>query len=129
MADRLKSLRRLEAVQTDMIKLVEWRLTTAETACRELSADAARLRDYVSGEGSLGVTMGRAALRSLGDLDRRLAAAEQDRLAHRAKLDALRRRDHALGSVVRRAAEVERRDSEARDLAVTLEAWLATKTI
>ena len=129
MADRLKSLRRIEAVQQDMIRLAEWRLAAAETACRAFAADAARLRDYVSGEGSLGVTLGRSALKSLDVLDRRLAVAEQERVAQRAKLDALRRRDHVLGAVKRRAAAAARREDEARDLAMIMEAWLAANPV
>ena len=127
MADRLKSLRRIEAVQADMIRLAEWRLAAADKACRELAEQAARLRDYVAGGGSPGVMLSRAALKSLGDIDRRLATAEQDRVAQRTLLEALRRRDHALDAVVQRAATAARRDGEARDLAATMEAWLASK--
>ena len=107
-----------------MIKLAEWRLAAAETACRELAGDAARLRDYVSGGGSLGVTLGRAALRALCELERRLAAAEQDRVAQRAKRVALRRGAPVLVAVGGGGARGARRDDEARDLAAIVEAWL-----
>ena len=138
MADRLKTLRRIEVVQGELIKLTEWRLTLADKACHDLAADGTRLRAFIGGpdDGSndgnhdgaaLGLKLARAAQKTLGVLDRSLAAAEKDRTAQRAKLDALRRRDHAVHAATRRAETAARRDEEARDLAATMEAWLAAK--
>ncbi len=138
MTDRLKTLRRIEAVQGEMIKLTEWRLAAAERACRDIAADARRLRGFIGGHdeesidgdfdrGPLGSTLTRAAQKALGSLNQRLAAAEQDRAEQRAKLDTLRRRDHAVHAATRRAATSARRDEEARELAAVVEAWLAVK--
>lgn len=125
MTDRLRSLRRIEAVQIQMVRRAEGRLAAAERACRDNEADKARLRDYVAGEGALGVPLARAALASLQSVDRRLAAAERERMAQRAALDLLRRRERVVATMADAAALAARRAAEDRDLAATMEAWLA----
>ncbi len=57
MADRLASLRRIEAVQKQMVRLSDWRLALAQQACRAAAIakrdaeigrrDALRLREAV----------------------------------------------------------------------------------
>ncbi len=127
MDGRLKSLRRIDAVQAQMVRLAEWRLAAAEHACRETAGDQARLREYVAGDGALGMPLARAALKSITLLDRRLARAEQERVSQKTALDQLRRRERTVATMADAAAAVARKASEDRDLATTMEAWLAAK--
>ena len=124
MRDRLTALRRIEAVQAEMVKLAEWRLVEAERRLGALRADQERLRDYVGG-GALGAPLAQAALRSIQALDRRIAESERERAQETQKRDTLRRRDKALGAMVDGAARAARRQAEASELATTMDAWLA----
>lgn len=125
MAARLKSLRRIEAVQAEMTRLAEWRLAAAERACRAAAEDKARLDAFVGDEVAVGAPLARAALRTSKGIERRLASAEAERALERDRLDALRRRDGALEAAVSRAAVAARREAEARELGEVIEAWLA----
>lgn len=128
MADRLSSLRRIERVQAEMVKLAEWKLADAERTISAIGDDQARLRAYIDGSGALGVSLAQSALKSIQLLDRRLAEAERGRAAEKTKLDTLRRRDRAVGAMVESAAKAARSAAEATDLGVTMEAWLARGT-
>ena len=128
MSDRLNALRRIEAVQSEMIKLAEWRLAAAIQACRELEETRTRLSEYAAGDGALSATLAEATFRSLQGIDRRRAAAERERAAQREKLDVLLRRGRALDNATRQAAETARREDEARSLAETMDAWFAARS-
>jgi hypothetical protein len=125
MADRLKSLQRIGRVQKQLVRLCEWRLASADQKCREFAADQARLQGYVIEEGALGVPLAKAALRSLHALDRKLAAAERERDSNKLALDKAKRRDHAVSNLTDDVRKVARRTDEDRELAATMESWLA----
>lgn len=129
MTRRLKSLERMASVQAQMVRLAEWRLATAERVCHDLNDDKTRLRAYVADEGSLGVPLAKAALRSLDMLDKRLEAAEILRSESLATLDAATRRRRAIDEFTGRVRATVRRAEEDRDLAATVDAWLATHDI
>ena len=125
MADRLKSLQRIAKVQAEMVKLAEWRIAAADRQIVALGEDRARLADYAAGAGGLGVPLAKAALRSMIAIDRLaedLTSARQDESM---RLQSLRRRDHAVTRIKDAALEQARRDGEAADLAIVMEAWLA----
>ena len=128
MADRLKSLRRIEAVQAQMVRLAEWRLAAAERSCREAADDQARLRDYIAADDPHGLPLARAALQSIKDVDRKLASADRERTVQKTALDHLRRRERVASAMAEAAAAVARREGEDRDLTVTIEAWLAAQS-
>lgn len=48
MKDRLRSMRRVLAVQEQVKRLAEWRLTSAETRQRELEGEAQELDGYIA---------------------------------------------------------------------------------
>ncbi len=125
MADRLANLRRIQAVQKQLVRLGDWRVAMAEQACRELEADRERLRGYIVGEGALGVPLSKAALKSLDRVEKRRTGAMAQRDAERARQDALRRRDHVIAGMAEDAALAARRADEDRDMKLTMEAWLA----
>jgi predicted nucleic acid-binding Zn-ribbon protein len=127
MADRLKNLLRIAEVQKQMVRLSEWRLAAADRTCRDLAADQARLQGYVVEEGALGVSLAKSALRSLHRLDRRLGDAERRRDNSKAALDASKRREHAVNDMTESARRAAERAQEDRELALTLETWLAAK--
>ena len=128
MADRLKTLRRIERVQSEMVKLAEWRLAAADMKARALVEDQTRLRDYVGVGGALGIALAQAALRSIKAIDGRIADVAREREAEAAKLATLRRRDRAIATMVEGAALAARRAAEAADLDATMEARIATGT-
>ena len=125
MADRLAALKRIQGVQTQMARLAEWRIAAADRACRVLADDQARLREYVSTDGSIGVALAKAALKSIIEVDRRLVRAQTDRACENAKLVELKRGERVVTTMHDEAAVKARRADEDRDLARTLDAWLA----
>ena len=142
MADRLKSLARIQAVQAQMVRLTEWRLAAAERTCRALSEDQMRLRAYVSGEGqtseglasegpagesALGAPLAKAALKSIHGVDRKLVQAERDRDAEHHKFGVLKRRERVAASMTEQAQALARRAGEDRDLRLTMDAWIASR--
>ena len=108
-----------------MVKLAEWRLLDEDRQLGALAADRARLADYAAGAGGLGVPLARAALRSMVAIDRRTEEVARCRLAEQARLEDLRRRDHAVARIKDAAAEEAHRATEAADLTSVMEAWLA----
>jgi hypothetical protein len=127
MADRLKSLRRIGAVQAQMVRLAEWRLIEAERSCRDLKDAKTNLQSYVIEEGSLGVALAKAALRSLQAVETRLRIAEDNRTQNRAVLEAVKRRGKALENLTEEVARRAERTREDQALAETIEVWLARK--
>ena len=130
MADRLKSLERIQAVQAQMVRLTEWRLAAAERACRTLADDQVRLRAYVAceglvGESALGAPLAKAALKSIHGVDRKLVEAERDREIEQQKLGALKRRERVAAAMTEQAQASARRADEDRFLATTMDAWFA----
>ena len=126
MKDRLATLRRLEAVQKQLVRLSTWRAEQAEQACRELDADRDRLRDYIVTVGAVGAPLAKAALKSAERIETRRVTAHralQTELTVRATRKA---REHVVSAMVEDAALASRRCEEDRDLATTMEAWLAT---
>ena len=123
--DRARSLQRIAKVQAEMVKLAEWRVAAADRQVAELAADRARLVDYAASAGSLGEGLSRMALRSLTTIDRRASEVRIGRDIETARLDVLRRRDHAVAAMAATAAKEARQAAEAADLVLTIEAWLA----
>ncbi len=133
--EKLAGLKRIEAVQAQMVRLGEARLAAATRAAHDLAADSARLRDYLSGEGAdgvapaipLGAPLVKAALKTSLAIERRLAAAEGERQAQALRLEELRARARAVERMGAEAAVAARRVEEDRALAQALEAWLARR--
>jgi hypothetical protein len=122
---KLKSLKRIETVQKQIVRLGEARLASAEQACRDLAADQARLRDYVGTEGSLGVSLAKAALKSIHTVDRRLVLAERERETRKDRLREQRKRESVVGRMAKATAVVARRADEDREVALAVDAWIA----
>ena len=125
--DRAKSLQRIAKVQAEMVKLSEWRVAAADRQIADLAADRARLADYAASEGSLGEALAKMALRSITTIDRRDSEVRRGREIEKARLDMLRRRDHAVAAMADAAVKAARRADEAAELVLTMEAWLARK--
>ncbi len=131
----LAGLRRIEAVQAQMVRLGEARLAAATLATQTLAADAARLRHYLSGDGAegaasalpLGAPFIKAALRTSLAIERRLAVAEGEKQAQLRRLEELRRRAGVVERMATEAAVAARRVVEDRALAQAMEAWLARR--
>lgn len=123
--DRAKSLQRIAKVQAEMVKLCEWRVAAADRQIADLAADRARLADYAASEGSLGEALAKMALRSMTTIDRRDSEVRRRCEIEKARLDTLRRRDHAVAAMADAATTAARRAEDARELVLTMEAWLA----
>ena len=125
MADRARALQRIAKVQAEMVKLAEWRVAAADQQIAALAADRARLVDYAASAGALGEPLAKAALRSMVTIDRRVSEVRLGQVAEQARLDVLRRRDHAVAAMAEAATAAARRAAEAAELVSTMEAWLA----
>ena len=126
--DRAKSLQRIAKVQAEMVKLAEWRVAAADRQIAALADDRARLADYAASAGALGEPLARAALRSMLTIDGRASEVRLGKAAEQARLDGLRRRDHAVAAMAEAAAADARRAREAAELVVATEAWLARQS-
>lgn len=125
MSKRLKSLRRIETVQGRLVALADLQLAQAERRCRALAEDQARLRDFIGTTDALGAPLAKAAVRASLATERRLVAAEAQMSAARARGETARRRERTVATMAETEAQVARRAADDRDLAETLEAWLA----
>ncbi len=131
---KLAGLKRIEAVQAQMVRLGEARLAAATREAETLAADAARLRDYLAGDGMdgaapaaipLGAPLVKAALKTSLAIERRLAAAEREKGEQAERLAELRRRAGVVERMAADATVAARRVDEDRALAQAMEAWLA----
>lgn len=125
MTKRLTTLRRIETMQKRLVALADLRLAAADRLCGDLTADQTQLRDFIGQSEPLGEGLAKAALRSTHDIDRRLVDAARLRDRQRIQRDLLKRREHAVISMVGAEAIVARREAEDRDLAEIMDAWLA----
>lgn len=125
MSERLARLKRIAAVQKRMGELAELRVATAERECATLAADQLRLRDYILDQGPLHPTFAGAILRATHAVDKKLVDAGHLRDRQQADRDGLKRREHAVEALVDKTARAVARAREERDLAETMEAWLA----
>ncbi len=123
--ERSEALKRLEAVQGQMVRRGEARLAGAARSCATLAADAARLRDYVAGEQGLGTPLAKAAVKSALAIERQRTLAERERDALALRLTELRRHERVVGRMAADADLEARRASEDRALAEAMDAWLA----
>jgi hypothetical protein len=127
MQARLKSLRRILAVQKDLQRLAEWKLATLQRKEADLQKDQERLVTYLDEDHSFTPTYAKTIadrLRTLG-AERQRAAVEKQIQAERV-LDQTRR----LGQTERRvdtAAALLRRIEERQDLAEVIEAQVNRK--
>ena len=122
MRDRLKALKRVLAVQKQMVELAEWRLAASQRQHAELKADQVRLHEFVSGE-SLGPLLSAAAFkrgRSLQDAVARADVVLATRTQHG---DAMRRRESLAEKLVDKAVAEADQAAEKRNLQETIEAW------
>jgi hypothetical protein len=127
MQARLKSLRRILAVQKDLQRLAEWKLATLQRKEADLQKDQERLVTYLDEDHSFTPTYAKTIadrLRTLA-VERQRAAVEKQIQAERV-LDQTRR----LGQTERRvdtAAALLRRIEERQDLAEVIEAQVNRK--
>lgn len=128
-ADRAKSLARIVAVQSEMVKRAEWKLATARRQRASLDEERRLLAALVACEQPLGQGLARAALRTAAGLDVRVAVAvaEVDQLE--SELRSLKRRDKAVSRMAEEADMAARRADEAKSLNATMEAWLARASL
>jgi hypothetical protein len=127
MQARLKSLRRILAVQKDLQRLAEWKLATLQRKEADLQKDQERLVTYLDEDHSFTPTYAKTIADRLRALaaDRQRAAVEKQIQAERV-LDQTRR----LGQTERRvdtAAALLRRIEERQDLAEVIEAQVNRK--
>jgi hypothetical protein len=127
MQARLKSLRRILAVQKDLQRLAEWKLATLQRKEADLQKDQERLVTYLDEDHSFTPAYAKTIsdrLRTLAG-ERQRAAVEKQIQAERV-LDQTRR----LGQTERRvdtAAALLRRIEERQDLAEVIEAQVNRK--
>ena len=128
-SERAASLARIAAVQAEMVKLAEWKLTAA---CRKRDGFAEERRllaTFVGGEEALGAGLARAALRTARVTDSRIAQVEGEIAGLETQLRHLRCRDKAVTGMARDARQAARREDEAVSLGDTMEAWLARASL
>jgi hypothetical protein len=127
MQSRLKSLRRIFAVQKDLQRLAEWKLALLQRKEVDLQQDQERLVAYLDEDHTFTPTYARTIAARLQGLaaERQRTAAEKQQQTERV-LEQVRR----VGQAKRRVeatAEVVRRDEERKELGETIEAEVNRK--
>lgn len=124
--DRARSLGRIAFVQTEMVRLAEWKLAAARRRRRVLDEESDLLTVFSSGD-ALSADLAKAVLRTSKTLVSRELETDREIAADQARLDTLRRRGHVLNTLEAEAKRAMRREEEAAALVETIEAWFARK--
>lgn len=127
-SDRARALKRIAAVQADMVKFADSKVARAQATRSRVVEEIGHLSSFTSGEGALGPTLTRAVLRTAKSLESQRIAAERDVDAALAVLQAAKRREHAAKALCEDAGRAARREAEGKALSDTLEAWLAGRS-
>jgi hypothetical protein len=122
MRDRLKSAKRVLAVQHQMVKLAEWRLGVLQRQGSELQADRDRLHEFVSGGDPLSPLLSSAAFVRGQHLQKALVQCEADQQAQTQHKDTMRRREKLAEKLVDKAKAEAAHAFEKRALQEVIEA-------
>lgn len=126
---RALGLARIAAVQAEMVKLAEWKLTAARRRREGLDEERRLLVALVACETPLGLGLARAAVRTAAGLDGHIAAVIAEIETLEGDLRSLRCRDKAVTNLSDAARTAARRADEATALGTTMEAWLARASL
>ena len=122
MRDRVKSLKRVLAVQRQVVRIAEWRLGTLKQQCVELKADQVRLHEFVSGGERLSPQLSAAAFKTGQSLIGAILKREGEASRQSVHTDAMRRREKLAEQLVDKVVAVADQAAEKRALEETIEA-------
>ena len=122
MRDHVKSLKRVLAVQQQIVKLAEWRLNASQRQSVELKADQVRLDDFIAGE-NLTPLLSVAAFKRGKTLQIAVARVDAAVATQTLHSDAMRRREKLAEKLVDKAVREAEQVAEKRHLEETIEAW------
>jgi hypothetical protein len=122
MRDRVKSAKRILAVQTQLVKLAEWKLNNIKRQTIELRADQERLQAFVSDSESLSPLLSAAAFKRGKSLQTALVKSQANAAKQTNHTDAMKRREKLAESLVDQVRAAADRAAEKRALEETIEA-------
>ncbi|MDR3464251.1 MAG: hypothetical protein P4L76_18255 [Beijerinckiaceae bacterium] len=122
MRDRLKSSKRILAVQTQLVKLAEWKLNTLKRQTAELQADQERLQEFVSHADSLSPLLSAAAFKRGKSLQTALVKSQAGAAKQVSHTDAMKRKEKLAENFADRMRAAADSAAEKRQLEETIEA-------
>ncbi|MGD0633106.1 MAG: hypothetical protein ABSA13_02330 [Beijerinckiaceae bacterium] len=122
MRDRLKSSKRILAVQTQLVKLAEWKLNNIKRQTVELQADQARLQEFVSNADSLSPLLSAAAFKRSKSLQTALVKSQANVASQTLHTDAMKRREKLAEGLADKMRAAASNAAEKRQLEETIEA-------
>jgi hypothetical protein len=125
MADRVKTMKRLLAVQQKMVQIAEWRLGALNRQATELKEDQVRLREFMGGDERLSPLLSAAAFKRGKMLQVAIVGTEAKAVAQSRHRDAMRRKEKLAEKLVDKIAAQADREAEKRELADIIDAMPA----
>jgi hypothetical protein len=115
-------MKRLLAVQGQMVQLAEWRLGALNRQATELKEDQLRLRDFMSGDERLSPLLSAAAFKRGKMLQGAIVGADAKAVAQTRHRDAMRRKEKLAEKLVEKIVAEADRAAEKRQLSEIIDA-------
>jgi hypothetical protein len=122
MRDRVKSSKRILAVQSQLVKLAEWKLNNIKRQTADLQADQERLQAFVSNADSLTSLLSDAAFRRGKSLQAAVVKSQASAARQVSHTDAMKRKEKLAEGLVDQARAAADHAAEKRQLEETIEA-------
>lgn len=122
MRDKVKSSKRILAVQSQLVKLAEWRLNHTQRHAMQLQEDQTRLQEFVSQSDNLSPLMSAAAFKRGKALQSALVQTKSQAARQEAHKDTMKRREKLAEGLVDKAKSAAEREAEKRQLQEIIEA-------
>jgi hypothetical protein len=122
MRDRVKSAKRILAVQTQLVKLAEWKLNNIKRETVELQADQGRLQAFISDSESLSPLLSAAAFKRGKSLQTALVKSQASAVKQTGHTDAMKRKEKLAEGLVDQVRAAADRAAEKRQLEETIDA-------
>ncbi len=120
--DKVKSSKRILAVQTQLVKLAEWKLNLIQRKTVELHEDQQRLQAFVSQSDNLSPLMSAAAFKRGKQLQTALVQTKSAAVKQETHKDTMKRREKLAEGLVDKAKSAAAQEEEKRQLQEIIEA-------
>ena len=126
MKDRVKSTKRILAVQSQLVKLAEWRLEAAKRDTAAFQADQTRLQEFVGNADHLNALMADAVFKRGKQLQAAVVRSQTSVAQQSVHKDMMKRREKLAEGLAGEARADSEREAEKRQLQEIVEAAFAS---